>query len=77
MLEVAYTADGFGSDDFIFLYTFFLAGSPFLCIYFGNGEQGWFSITGQNEDTPLAFNHQKKFFFITGAPAQWVRDAVR
>jgi hypothetical protein len=66
MLEVAYTADG--SDDFIFFTHFFLAGSPFLCICFGNGEQGWFSITGQNEDTPVAFNHQKKFFLFIWLP---------
>jgi hypothetical protein len=59
MLGVAYTADGCGSDDF--LYTVFLAGKAFLCICFGNGEQGWFSITGHKEDTPVAFNHQKKF----------------
>jgi hypothetical protein len=78
MLEVAYTADGSGSDDFIFHYTFFLAGSPFLCICFGNGEQGWFSITGQKRGYPSSIQPPKKvFLFISGTPAQWVRGAVR
>jgi hypothetical protein len=51
-----------------FITHFFWQGVHFYASVSGMGSKVGFQLRDKNEDTPVAFNHQKKFSFLYRVP---------